>query len=185
MADLITPEYRATLQAMHKEQVGWAKSGTRFLSQICGMIDKHKPKTILDYGCGKGVLIAQLNQSHPDIVKDLYDPGIEKYSHDPKPADFVICTDVLEHIEPELINNVLEHLEQLTQKCAYFVIHTADCGHKLPDGRPAHLLQKPQSWWSQRISRVFKGCHIEYKNTGLPNRFDVRIERVENGTARH
>lgn len=117
-------------------------------------------------------------KSQIDLSPALYDPGIKKHSKLPEPADFVICTDVLEHIEPELIDNVLSHLAHLTKREAYFVIFTGDCGHKLPDGRAAHLIQKPRAWWEGKLLEVFgEYFDFSFADTGLPHRFEVVITR--------
>ena len=70
------------------------------------------------------------------------------------PAELVICTDVLEHIEPELIDNVLKHIESLTLKTAYLIIDTLPAQKNLPDGRNAHLIIENQDWWTNKIQTV-------------------------------
>lgn len=166
---------------MHTEQTQWARSGPRFLQRILDLITIHKPTTLLDYGCGKGALVAHINQHHPNLKTDLYDPGVPEFNHKPEPAEMVICTDVLEHIEPDLINNVLDHLNDLAGKYVYFVVHTGDCGHKLPDGRPAHILQRPETWWRAKLIEHFPQFDFTFKDTGLPMRFEVT--GVRHGTA--
>jgi hypothetical protein len=128
---------------------------------------------MLDYGCGKGALATEVNKKNRGLPICLYDPGIKEHSDLPPACDFVTCTDVLEHIEPEHIESVLEHLHDLTKKVCYFVIHTGDCGHKLPDGRPAHILQKPETWWREQLIHHFPQFDFTFKDTGLPLRFEV------------
>ena len=174
---------------MHKTRPDWGKSGLRFLDDIQAIIEGYKPVSILDYGCGKGALVSQINQRFPHIVTDLYDPGVPEFDYDPFPADFVICTDVLEHIEPDLIENVVEHLAELSQVVCYMVIHTGDCGHKLPDGSPAHILQQPQGWWMDLIDEKFNkaGFSCLYQSTELPMRFKViaSLEVYDNAVTKH
>jgi len=158
---------------MHTEQRQWARSGPRFLQRVLDLINIHNPTSVLDYGCGKGALIGEINQHYPVLDTDLYDPAVPEFNHEPEPADMVLCTDVLEHIEPELIDNVLAHLNDLTHKVCYFVVHTGDCGHKLPDGRPAHILQKPETWWREQLIHHFPQFDFTFKDTGLPLRFEV------------
>ncbi|MGB0818092.1 MAG: methyltransferase domain-containing protein, partial [Candidatus Puniceispirillaceae bacterium] len=167
-----------TLQTMHAQQTQWARSGPRFLEQVCTLIDEHQPASILDYGCGKAVLAEHLHKKYPQIPICLYDPGVPEFQTPPPACDMVICTDVLEHIEPELIDRVLDHIVGLTKKVAYFVVHTGDCGHKLPDGRPAHILQRPQEWWEDKLDQAYGCAHIVYEDTGLPMRFQVTVKRL-------
>ena len=62
------------------------------------------------------------------------------------------CSDVLEHVEPEYLDNVLETIRSLTEKVAYFVIATSLDGTKtLPDGRDPHLIVEDGEWWVDRI----------------------------------
>lgn len=180
---LISQDYQTTLQAMHAQHTGWAKSGPRFLAQVSAMIDEHQPRHALDYGCGKGALAQELHAKYPALPICLYDPGIEQFAKEPLPCDFVICTDVLEHIEPELIENVLAHIASLTKLCAYFVVHTGDCGHKLPDGRAAHILQRDQVWWEAKLIEAYRplGFELTFKDTGRPMRFEARAVRVTHG----
>jgi hypothetical protein len=74
----------------------------------------------------------------------------------PVPAELVCCIDVLEHIEPECLEDVLDHLEELTQRVAFISINTAAAGKTLPDGRNAHLIQRPMEWWFPKIVERFK-----------------------------
>ncbi|MGB0818370.1 MAG: methyltransferase domain-containing protein [Candidatus Puniceispirillaceae bacterium] len=185
MAKHISPEYQQLLQDYHQANIGWAKSGARFYERARELVAEHKPRSLLDYGCGKGVLVSMLNQSFPQLVTDLYDPGVPEFDHDPVPADMVTCTDVLEHIEPEHIEQALYHLQALTKKVAYFVVHTGDCGHKLPDGRPAHILQRSQQWWMEKLTEVYcpAGFELSFKDTGLPMRFEAVAVRIDDAPA--
>jgi hypothetical protein len=80
-----------------------------------------------------------------------YDPGIPGKDHLPKPADLVVCTDVLEHIEPELLDGVLRHLYLLAGRGAYLVIATRLARELLPDGRNAHLIVQEPPWWLAKL----------------------------------
>lgn len=71
------------------------------------------------------------------------------------------CGDVLEHIEPDCIDDVLDDIKRVTQKVAIFVVSTQESKKTLPDGRNAHLLIKPVSWWMERLERRFYVKYIE------------------------
>jgi hypothetical protein len=64
----------------------------------------------------------------------------------------VACIDVLEHIEPELLDNVLDHLQSLTELVVMLTIDSGPAGKTLADGRNAHLIQEPMSWWLPKLS---------------------------------
>ena len=48
-----------------------------------------------------------------------YDPVFPEYG-EPKEADLVCCIDVLEHIEPPYLKNVLQDLSKITNKIGFF-----------------------------------------------------------------
>jgi predicted TPR repeat methyltransferase len=114
--------------------------------------------TLLDYGCGTGGLVRHLNNMMwPHRFKAYgYDPGVPEFEALPEPAEIVVSTDVLEHIEPECLEDVLKHIGELTIKGAYLNIHTGQAKAVLPDGRNAHLIQQPWDWWQTQLKKVFK-----------------------------
>lgn len=63
----------------------------------------------------------------------------------------VACIDVLEHIEPDYLEDVLDHLESLTEVILFCSIHTGPAGKTLDDGRNAHLIQQPYTWWLPKL----------------------------------
>ena len=62
----------------------------------------------------------------------------------------------MEHIEPDLLDNVLDHLRALVKGVGFFTIHTEPAEKVLPDGRNAHLIQQPAAWWLPRILQRFE-----------------------------
>lgn len=143
----------------HATDPTWGNTGEHYLDMVVELAHCVKATSILDYGCGKGTLLDALDaQYEGEIVLQGYDPAITKFGLDPEPADLVLCTDVLEHIEPDCIDAVLAHLRSLTKIGAFLVIHTGPASHKLPDGRNAHLIQQPLGWWFTQIAPYF---HLE------------------------
>jgi hypothetical protein len=82
-----------------------------------------------------------------------YDPGIPADSALPAPADLVVCTDVLEHIEPEHLDAVLAHIFRLAQRAVFLQIALFPAKKTLPDGRNAHLIVQPANWWLDKIGK--------------------------------
>ncbi|MCF8187114.1 MAG: hypothetical protein K9J28_09910 [Sulfuritalea sp.] len=83
-----------------------------------------------------------------------YDPAFPEYGV-PKAADLVCCIDVLEHIEPHFIDNVIFDLSKITTKFGFFTIHMGPAGKFLSDGRNAHLIQQPTSYWLEKLVKYF------------------------------
>lgn len=107
--------------------------------------------SLLDYGCGAGTLAAELARTNSLIDVRCYDPGVRGFEAPPQPADFVVCTDVLEHVEESFIDNVLSHIRGLMLRGGYLRCTTSPAKRQLPDGRNAHILLKPRAWWLQRL----------------------------------
>jgi hypothetical protein len=79
----------------------------------------------------------------------------------PDPADIVACTDVLEHIEPECLEDVLADLRRVTKKMGFFTIATRPAKKFLSDGRNAHLIQQDARWWLEKLWAKF---HVQQFN---------------------
>jgi len=59
----------------------------------------------------------------------------------------VACVDVLEHIEPDLLDHVLDDLKRLTEGILFATVTVVPAFKTLSDGRNAHLTVQPMSWW--------------------------------------
>jgi hypothetical protein len=140
---LITDAYKAEQERLHAT----GKYGTASLQYgqiVSGLVEATGSKTLLDYGCGSMQNLKKVLDC--DVLYLGYDPAVEKFSAK-EPSDLVTCIDVLEHIEPDLLDNVLDDLLMLADKWAFFTVHTGPAVKVLSDGRNAHLIQKPPAWW--------------------------------------
>lgn len=145
--DLASEEYRKQLVEKHAS-MAWGKHGHSHAPEVQEYIKQLGARSVLDYGCGRATLAKAL----PDVKVQEYDPGIDGKDHLPKPADLVVCTDVLEHIEPQLLDSVLRHIFLLARRGAYFVIATRPARELLPDGRNAHLIVQSPEWWLRKLN---------------------------------
>jgi uncharacterized Rossmann fold enzyme len=148
--EVISKDYAEQNMLLHSQRADYGIGGGKHAKIVKQLLETSKSKTVLDYGCGKGMLAKKL-----DFPIWEYDPAIEGKNHPPRPADLVVCTDVLEHIEPEYLDAVLEDIARCTLKLAYLVIHTGKSSKSLSDGRNAHLIQEDGEWWRQRLSQFF------------------------------
>lgn len=147
----ITEEYRKANLSLHKSNPKYGTSGAKWAGKVSVLAPKLQCQTVLDYGCGKGLLASAL----PELNIAEYDPAIPGKDAEPEPADLVVCTDVLEHIEPSCLDEVLDHIRRLTLKYAFVNVATRPAVKMLPDGRNAHLIIEPADWWKERIERFF------------------------------
>lgn len=150
---VISPDYAEQNRLLHDSNPLYGTSGVKYADAVERIIAAIKPDTVLDYGCGKGTLAKALSRPIWE-----YDPAIPGKDAVPRPADLVVCTDVLEHVEPDFLDSVLLDLQRVTLKVCYLVIHTGAAGKTLPDGRNAHLIQQDANWWRERVARFF---HVE------------------------
>lgn len=156
---LISEDYRKLNTDLHESNPGYGANAYRHIESVMMLTKIFESEDILDYGCGKSSLAINL----PFPIKQ-YDPAVPKYSTLPKPADIVTCTDVLEHIEPYYLEDVLDHLQQLTRRACFVVVSTVAARKTLADGRNAHLIQKPAKWWMDRLWDRFELANFELFN---------------------
>jgi hypothetical protein len=145
----ITPEYTELNRRLH-EQGRYGLGGAKCANAVKNIADAVKTSDVLDYGCGQRML----ERSLPFPIRN-YDPGIPGLDATPEPADIVVCTDVLEHIEPECLDDVLDDLKRVTRRMGFFVISYQPAMKTLPDGRNAHLIQQPPQWWLDKLRARF------------------------------
>jgi hypothetical protein len=146
----ITPEYRELNRALHAGGF-YGISGAHWAKSVAGMCTTIDSRDVLDYGCGQRTLEKALG-----FAIRNYDPCIDGLEAAPAPADLVVCTDVLEHIEPQCLDEVLDDLRRVTRRFGLFVIATRPALKTLPDGRNAHLIQEGEAWWLPKITARFQ-----------------------------
>jgi hypothetical protein len=147
---LITDSYRELNQELHRTNPFYGASGARHAVLVQKIAEGLKTTSVLDYGCGKG----HLGMNLPFPIWE-YDPAIPGKEQPPKAADIVVCTDVLEHIEPDNLYAVLDDLRRVTRKVGYFVVHLGPAIKTLPDGRNTHLIQRSAEWWRTTLAKFF------------------------------
>lgn len=146
---LISTEYLALQRRLHA-QGSYGISSGRWVAAVRDVRERFCCDDILDYGCGQGRLRAAI----PDVTE--YDPAIAGKDAEPAPADLVVCTDVLEHVEPENLDDVLRHLRSKTRKRLFFNIALRPAIKVLADGRNAHLIVESAAWWLDRLAPYFR-----------------------------
>jgi len=154
---LISDSYRELQSRLHADSDAYGKASAAFAPQIAKLVERLNPASLLDYGAGKqrlrGELECRLETMPPYRA---YDPAIEAIAAAPGPADLVVCVDVLEHIEPDLLDHVLADLARVVEKHGFFTIATGPAGKFLADGRNAHLIQQPMEWWLPKLWAHFR-----------------------------
>lgn len=158
---LISKAYAEMNRQMHETMPHYGTSAGRWKEFVFGLAKVEGYQTILDYGCGKGLLKTLL----PTLDIKEYDPAIPGKEATPEPADLVCCFDVLEHVEPHSVNAVLRHLASLTKGKFVFNISTRPASKFLPDGRNAHICLRNQEWWRGKLVDFFQIISWEVKDS--------------------
>jgi len=154
-ASLITEDYRKMQQELHRNP-NYGVASVQFAPLVADVVKQTGAVELLDYGAGKGRLGAALDELlDRQIEIHHYDPAIPQWADRPEPCKLVACIDVLEHIEPDLIDNVLDDLKRVTAGVGVFTVHTKPAVKVLLDGRNAHLIQEPPEWWLPKFIERF------------------------------
>lgn len=156
----ISEDYLNQQKLLHQNP-HYGVASLSFAPIVADLIRQTGLKSISDYGAGKKNLLIGLKDSgiEPDEYFP-YDPAFEEYG-EPRSGDLVCCIDVLEHIELEKLSEVLKDLAKITLNLGFFSIHMGPAAKVLPDGRNAHLIQKPSSWWLPKLSEYFEVLHLQ------------------------
>lgn len=147
---VISPEYVALNAELHQRKPGYGSGGAQYAWIVQRLAERLQAQSVLDYGAGKGGLAKAL----PFPIHE-YDPAVSEKAVLPQPADLVVCTDVLEHVEPDRLQAVLTDLRRVTRRLLFCVVHTGAARKSLPDGRNAHLIQQDAAWWCTSVGKFF------------------------------
>lgn len=147
----LSDEYLEELKKLHSKKTFGLAAGIP--KEVELLIKTKNIKSILDFGCGKGNTSAALKKAYPDITVYSYDPvtsPIELPAH----VDLVYSSDVLEHVEPELLKSTLDNLFAISTY-QYHLIACHPAKKSLSDGRNAHLIIENSAWWKSKIEECF------------------------------
>ncbi len=176
---LITEDYRKMQEKLH-ENPDYGVASVGYAPMVAEVIETMRVSEILDYGAGKGRLGQTLKQHiQRPLTIHHYDPARPEWAAVPQPCGFVACIDVLEHIEPNLLDNVLDDLQRVTQGIGVFTVHTGPAVKVLPDGRNAHLIQQPSGWWLRKFLDRFDLVTFNL----MPMGFWVGVQRQQDKPA--
>ena len=152
---LISDSYRQEQSELH-ERTTYGVASIGYAPLVSQVIERLEISHLLDYGCGSQCNLAKHLRAPHKVTYQAYDPAVERFSKAPVPAEMVACIDVLEHIEPECLENVLDDLKGLTEGVLFCSIDTGPAMKTLSDGRNAHLIQRPVSWWLPKLWERFE-----------------------------
>lgn len=159
---LISAAYKELQRDLHETQpYGMGVHANECAVVVSELGLENTIETVLDYGSGTHGHIARLLTQYR--VSE-YDPAVAGKDAQPQPADVVVCADVLEHIEPECLGEVLQHIRCATKQFAVLVIATVPADKMMADGRNAHLIVENASWWTGQIGVFFTIAHMDARD---------------------
>ncbi|MGH7154764.1 MAG: methyltransferase domain-containing protein [Acetobacteraceae bacterium] len=104
--------------------------------------------SLLDYGCGKGVFLREMQQSGQFRYAMGYDPAVDAFRQRPAQVyDIVLCLDVLDQTEDEFVEPVIEDVAQFVGRFAVFDVITVQTPEL------AHLDPRSAEAWGEMIGR--------------------------------
>ena len=151
---VISEDYRALNAQHHLEAQEWGLQSIKHWRTVKAFCEDAGIDAVLDYGCGKRALERALAPFGIRVTN--YDPAFPELAAPPKPQALVVCTDVLEHVEPECLDSVLKDLRRCTKLMAYFVIATRASLRNMPDGTNPHRIVESKDWWLEKLDPYFK-----------------------------
>jgi hypothetical protein len=161
---LVSKEYKKVLEKEHNNSI-WGVMAGNMIQTLEKFLLDNNAKEVLDYGSGSSSFKNNLSLKNINVYE--YDPGVPGKDISPDPRDYTICIDVLEHIEPTLIDNVLQDLARVTKIQGYFTIAMYPASRILSDGRNAHLIVESFSWWVEKLCKYFNIITLSEVNKQL------------------
>jgi trans-aconitate methyltransferase len=148
----ITQEYTEQLKKLHEKKSFGV--GAKIPGGVVECIENYQITSLLDFGCGKGLTLEAVKNQYPNIACFGYDPAREGYTSMPDNVDLIYSSDVLEHIEPHLLDQTLNELYQKANKVMYHLIACHPAKKRLDDGRNAHLIVESPDWWRSKLQSL-------------------------------
>ena len=165
-------EYLKQLKTLHSKSA--FGSGADIPKIVKEILDSGEVNSFLDFGSGKGYLSQAISKEYPDIKLYTYDPVTSPIDL-PDQVDMTYSSDVLEHVEIDMLEKTLDDLFNRTTKYQYHLIACHPAKKKLRDGRNAHLIIEDPKWWKRQLDRY--NWTITYKNITerYVQKFDINV----------
>jgi len=166
---VITDGHREKQARIHRDDATYGADGAKWARAVellaLQLETKFGPVTLLDYGCGKQGLAEAL--PHRDVLN--YDPAVKGYDVKPEPCDIVVCTNVLEHVEPDCLDAVLDDLARVARKVLLVAIAIRETEDPVVldpifASQAMPMLHKPAVWWLPQLRSRF--IVREHKESG-------------------
>jgi 2-polyprenyl-3-methyl-5-hydroxy-6-metoxy-1,4-benzoquinol methylase len=151
------PDYNdhiAAYQEIHATRFYGSSATELHLGSAAHVVAKLQPISILDYGCGRGDLLAHFWRDGKRRI-ERYDPAIPRFKQMPYGRfDLIFCNDVMEHIPMADVDRVLAEIKTKGSR-VFFTISTKLAKARMPDGSNAHCTLLTREEWKRWIGDYF------------------------------
>ena len=157
----ITKEYKEQMTVKH--EVNWGHTAVRFGAgrDVVKLLDNDKLAitTVLDFGAGTGSLGVHIQEERPGrAIWTQYDPGMKGMDCLPDgPFDLVVTCDVLEHVEPHLLDQTIFECSDRADRVVYHNIPCYPTGSTFSEGpykgQNLHLTVEQPKFWEDKVRR--------------------------------
>lgn len=128
------------------------------IADLAAAIGGPERPSLLDYGCGKGVFLAEMARSGLFRYVRGYDPAVDQFKTRPAQGyDLVLCLDVLDQIEDEFVAAVIDDVAQLALRFVLFDVITVQTPAL------AHLNPRSAAQWRDIIGRELEVVETEVR----------------------
>lgn len=144
------------------------------LKIVLDWVKRNNFKEILDIGSGRGHYLKFLSENgikttglEPsryifDNLKEfqIVNDDILGFSNYSRSWEALICMDVLEHIEPDKIEETLKALSTLSKHALLGIANHSDIWH----GHELHLIREGPRWWMDELSKYYEGINSLFES---------------------
>jgi hypothetical protein len=165
-------EYLKQLKTLHSKSA--FGSGADIPAVVKEILDSGEVNSFLDFGSGKGYLSQAISEAYPHIKLYTYDPVTSPIDL-PEQVDMTYSSDVLEHVEVDMLEKTLDDLFTRTTKYHYHLIACHPAKKKLSDGRNAHLIIETPKWWKRQLQKYNWQIQHEKITERYVEKFDINV----------
>ena len=131
------------------------------------LANKYKPKTLLDYGCGRATPTAAPQAAPPTRYPrpnvTLYGPAFRRDGILPAGKfDMVICSDVLEHVPEDEVDQLIERLFGYGRLVVWASVCCRPAKKTFADGTNMHVAVQPYEWWERKFAAYSEATRIPF-----------------------